>query len=309
MKNTIKKIIILGIAVGMSTALMAEPNIDNSGMHAKMAKMAGEKGMFVKHEAFPKDYFLISKSLPFAVGLTLHHPRSSELNLSETQIEQIKKIKRTTVPAVVKAAKEIKALEIALAKRMMDGAKAEDESKAVDTIAAKKNALTKVHLVCIQNVRTILTPEQRKILLSYASVKMHKDGHKKGKDTHKEGKGEHKAGLVKLPHLMKALLPNLEEFKIDKAQNIKINEIMAEVPSKMHEMMDKAAALEKSIRKAVVKEKKSLSSVSSDLDKLEKIKRDITTLQIKTITRLQKILTDEQYKLLVLELKASHQCN
>ncbi len=174
MKKLISTTVALSLAVGMTTALMAKPNIDNSGMKENIAKMAGEKGMFVKHEAFPKDYFLISKSLPFAVGLTLHHPRSSELNLSKTQIEQIQKIKGDTIPVVIQAAKEIKALEISLAKRMMDGAKAADESKAVDTIASKKAALTKNHLNCIEKVRAILNPEQRKTLLTYAGAKMSK---------------------------------------------------------------------------------------------------------------------------------------
>ncbi len=168
MKNKMMKILTLSLAVGLSTSLMAKPNIDNSGMKENMKMMAGEKGMFVKNEVFPKDYFLISKTLPFAVGLTLHHPRSSELGLSKKQIEDIQQIKGDTIPTVLKAAKEIKALEIALAKRMMDGESAEQNYKAVEKIAHKKANLTKAHLGCIESVRKILTPKQREILLSYA---------------------------------------------------------------------------------------------------------------------------------------------
>ena len=171
MKETMKKIVTLSLAVGLSTALMAKPNIDNSGMKESIAHIAGEKGIFVKDEVFPKDYFLISKSLPFAVGLTLHHPRSSELNLSDKQLDMIQIIKGKTVPIVVKAAKEIKLLEIALSKRMVAGAKAIDEEKAVNEIADKKASLTKHHLKCIEKVRVILTPKQRKILISYATTK------------------------------------------------------------------------------------------------------------------------------------------
>lgn len=168
MKNKMIKIITLSLALGLTTALMAEPNIDNSGMKESMKQMAGEKGIFVKNEVFPKDYFLISKTMPFAVGLTLHHPRSSELGLSKKQIQEIQKIKGDTIPKVIKAAKEIKALEVALAKRMMDGQTAKENYKAVDEIALKKASLTKAHLGCIEAVRRILTPKQRDILLSYA---------------------------------------------------------------------------------------------------------------------------------------------
>ena len=162
------KILTLSLAVGVSTVLMAKPNIDNSGMKAKIIKMAGEKGVFVQNEVFPKDYFLISKSLPFLVSLTLHHPKSSELNLSKKQIEIILEIKTNTIPITRKSAKKIKKLELALSKRMFNGAKAKDEYKAVDEIAKQKAGLTKQHIRCIEQVRAIFSPKQREILLSYA---------------------------------------------------------------------------------------------------------------------------------------------
>lgn len=171
MKNIVK---IITASLVLSSALVAGQNIPNEGMKESLAKMAGEKGMFVKHEAFPKDYFLISKSLPFSVGLTLHHPRSSELGLSKEQLEKIQKIKGDTMPKVIEAAKEVKALELALAARMMSGESAKQNSKAVDEIALKKANLTKEHLKCIESVRAILTPTQRKTLLSYASAPMKK---------------------------------------------------------------------------------------------------------------------------------------
>ncbi len=127
-----------------------------------------------------------------------------------------------------------------------------------------------------------------------------------GKGEHKGG--GHKAGLVKLPHPMKALLPNLEEFKVDKEQKAKIDKILEEVPSKMHTLMDEASSLEHSIRKRVVKGKKSFVNIENDLNKLQTLKREISTIQIKTINRLQKILSDAQYSSLIMKLKASKQC-
>ena len=65
MQNIKKSIITLSLMVAISTILSAQPNIDNSEAKHKLKKMADESGVFVKHEVFPRDYFLISKSLPF----------------------------------------------------------------------------------------------------------------------------------------------------------------------------------------------------------------------------------------------------
>lgn len=167
-----RKIVTIGLALGLATALMAKPNIPNTEHHANLAKIAGEKGLFAPHEVFPKDYFLISKNLPFSVGLTLHHPESSTLELTKEQIAKIQEIKGTTMPVVIKSAKEIKALELALSDKMVKGVKAADLGAEVNKIATLKAALTKAHLKCIESVREVLTEKQRKILLSYASKKM-----------------------------------------------------------------------------------------------------------------------------------------
>ncbi|MCD4668301.1 MAG: hypothetical protein K8R44_06915 [Sulfurimonas sp.] len=57
MKNKMMKILTLSLAVGLTTTLMAKPNIDNSSAKERTKQMAGEKGMFVKNEVFPRDYF------------------------------------------------------------------------------------------------------------------------------------------------------------------------------------------------------------------------------------------------------------
>ncbi len=167
-----KRIVTAGLALGLATVLMAKPNIDNSEFKVNLSEMAGGKGIFAPNEVFPKDYFLISKNLPFSVGLTLHHPESSTLELTKGQIGKIQEIKGATMPTVIKSAKEIKALELALSDKMVKGAKAEDMGAEVDKIATLKAALTKAHLKCIESVREVLTEKQRKILLGYASKKM-----------------------------------------------------------------------------------------------------------------------------------------
>ena len=162
------KIATISLALGLATSLMAKPNIDNTEFKANIIEISGEKGVFAPNEVFPKDYFLISKNLPFSVGLTLHHPESSTLELTKEQMAKIEEIKGSTMPAVIKSAKEIKALELALSDKMVKGAKAEDLGAEVDKIAAMKASLTKAHLKCIESVREVLTEKQRKILLSYA---------------------------------------------------------------------------------------------------------------------------------------------
>lgn len=166
------KIVSIGLALGLATVLMAKPNIDNSEFKANLSEIAGEKGVFAPNEVFPKDYFLIGKNLPFSVGLTLHHPESSTLELTKEQIAKIQDVKSVTMPVVIKSAKEIKAFELTLSDKMVKGAKATEMGAEVDKIATLKAALTKAHLTCIESVRNILTEKQRKILLSYAGKKM-----------------------------------------------------------------------------------------------------------------------------------------
>ncbi|MEA2100495.1 MAG: hypothetical protein U9P72_10225 [Campylobacterota bacterium] len=282
MKNQIKKIITLSLAVGISTALIAEPNIDNREAKMGLKKMAGESGIFVKHEAFPKDYFLISKSLPFAVGLTLHHPRSSELELSKKQIDKILEIKSNTIPKVIKWAKEIKKLELALSKRMVGGATAIDEYRAVDIIASKKAELTKHHIGCIEKVRAILTLKQREILLSYAGDKMKKDKHPIEE-------------LVELPHPVKLVLMNKESLKITAAQMTNIeNKMLAVYPALIHTNMDIAKNIEEKIIKAVL-DGATKESMKKDIDALVKIKVQITNDHIDALNKLKTIITSVQY--------------
>ena len=165
----IKKAMLLSLVLGVSTGLMAKPNIPIGNMKAKMVKMAGESSPFNHNEVFPKDYFLIPKNLPYLVGLTLHHPISSTLGLTKEQIEKIVKIKKDTVPKVLKSATEIKAMELKIIEMIRNGTPIKELDATVDKIATMQAALTKKHLRCIKAVRKILSKEQRKKVFAYAS--------------------------------------------------------------------------------------------------------------------------------------------
>lgn len=174
MKNkSILVISLLAITVLFSSISYAEePNKTRTEFKEKLAKMAGDLGPFARAEDFPKSYFLVPQNLPFMVGLALHHPKSKSLKLTDEQKKGINKIKKTTVPVVAKAGKKIKEKELALATAFIDGASVTDMEKLVDEISVLRTDLTKKHLVCIDQVRTILTSDQFKTLQNYASKKL-----------------------------------------------------------------------------------------------------------------------------------------
>lgn len=154
----------------VATLINAAPVVDTKDFKEKIKKAAGEKGMFVKKENFPKDYFLVPKNLPFLVGLSLHHPKSDTLNLTKEQIEKIKEIKKKTVPEVLKTAKKIKALELKLVDNIAININtAQSQNKLVEEIGKLRIELTKKHLLCINSVRKVLSKKQYKILKAYST--------------------------------------------------------------------------------------------------------------------------------------------
>lgn len=162
---------VLALAVAGQT-VQAAPVVEHQSFHKKLAEIAGQKGAFAANERFPKDYFLVVKNLPFLVGLSLHHPASSSLNLTQEQVAAIKAIKEETVPGVLEQARMIKKLELELAQNIVfEQMPPKSQYDLVDDIATRQAALTKHHLVCIAKVRAVLTDEQFNTLVGYAAAK------------------------------------------------------------------------------------------------------------------------------------------
>ena len=141
----------------------------------KLEKIAGDVGPFVSKENFPKGYFLISKNLPFLIGLALYHPASSELELSQEQIDDLVKFKTAAGPKLAKLALQIKTLELEIVNGIAlkyNGGKASDYFDKVDEIAKLKVELTKAHLRCIVHVKEVLNEEQYEELLDYGVINM-----------------------------------------------------------------------------------------------------------------------------------------
>lgn len=163
------------ISLVLTSMLMAQPNMQKNpeGMK-KLAKMAGEKSPYyrAKKEAFPKDYFLVSQNLPFLVGVALFHPNSDELNLTKEQLSKLAEMKKTIVPVSAKNAKEVKNMELELAKAILEDKKTpQSQYELVDKIAKAKAEMTKAHLKCINTVQNLLSDKQFKTLLKLASQK------------------------------------------------------------------------------------------------------------------------------------------
>ncbi len=170
-----KLLLTTALAFTLSSTLMADANMQKNpeGMK-KLASMAGEVGPYFrgKKEAFPKDYFLVSHNLPYLVGAALFHPQSDTLKLSKEQLGKLGHMKKTIVPVSAKLAKEVKAMELELAKAIVvDKKSPESLSELVDKIAKVKSDMTKAHLKCIHDVQQLLSPEQFNTLIKLVSHK------------------------------------------------------------------------------------------------------------------------------------------
>ena len=150
--------IVAGLALLLSGNAMANPNLEKNPENLKkLQKMAGEKSPYyrVKKEVFPKDYFLVSQNLPFLVGISLFHPNSDTLKLDKKQLEAIVEIKKTTVPVSIKMAKQIKMMELELAKASLEEKKEPKSlNELVEKISKARTDLTKAHLACINKIQT-----------------------------------------------------------------------------------------------------------------------------------------------------------
>jgi hypothetical protein len=170
-----KKILtITTMSLLLSSSLIAQPNLEkNKESMKKLSQMAGEKSPYYRaqKEAFPKDYFLVNQNLPFLLGVALFHPHGDKLKLSKEQLNKLIEMKKA-VPALAKIAKEIKGLELEVAKAMIEEHKEpKSQYELVDKISKLRTELTKKHLECIYGVQKVLSPEQFKTLMTLATQK------------------------------------------------------------------------------------------------------------------------------------------
>ena len=114
----------------------------------------------------------------------------------------------------------------------------------------------------------------------------------------------HNLGLVSsFPHPMKVFVKNPQKLDLTKTQQASIDSIMNKVPAKVHAMFDEAELLEKNIRKALIKDALTKEQLKPQLDKLQTLKREITELQIDTISEIRSILNKDQFQKMLKILK------
>jgi len=283
----LKIMLSVGLSLSLSSSLMAKPNVPRGNFETKLAKIAGEPSIFLQgKEKFPKDYFLVHKNLPFLAGLTLHHPQSSTLQLSKEQIVKIQKIKSITVPKVIKMSKDIKLLELTLGENIaIKTNTAKSQYQIIDAISKLRTDLTKAHLQCINDVRAVLTKEQYKKLLKYATINMAKLKKAKAQE------------LIPFIHGGKMVKMHAKKLGMTDTQMSRFaDEIIMTFVPKIKQAMQKVQKLEKIIRKGVYKEHKNSKQLKKYVDEVAKLKTDATNYRIEAYLVLQDILTKEQFK-------------
>lgn len=277
--------ILISLTFGIFSGLFAEPVVPRGDFSKKLNEQAGKVGEFInKKENFPKDYFLVHNNLPFLAGLSLHHPRSSSLKLTEKQIKAIQNIKKITVPEVVKKSKKIKKLELELANNIaIDLNTAKSQYALVEKIGKLRVELTKAHLSCINSIRDILTKEQYQKLLKYAKQLVEPKSNKFKIDE-----------LAFLPHPGKLI--RVGKIVVSKEQKQKIDtEIKTVYTQNFHTKLHEALELEKKVQKMVSKGK-TKKDVKDLLDKIAQLKREAIDSRIDALNHMQKIMTKEQWK-------------
>ncbi len=110
--------------------------------------------------------FLITSSLPHYTMILKKRWDDPKLALTPKQKEELLKIRKATLGSVIPLKKEVIKLQREIVKAAMKGAKPEELSGKVDKLAELKAKATKIHLKCIYDTRSTLTPTQLKYLHS-----------------------------------------------------------------------------------------------------------------------------------------------
>jgi hypothetical protein len=167
MENTmpLKKIIAAGLLL---IIFLAGTYVSAGEQHHKDFD-SGPNSPFVKSDHFPRDYFLIPYNLPHFLGLIMHHGGADTLKLSTAQKEALFKQQKKILPSIMQKAKEIKKMEVEIARSLVEGKGNMDTMfPLVDNIAKAKTELTKMHLRCLDQVRMELSKEQYQKLIQIA---------------------------------------------------------------------------------------------------------------------------------------------
>ncbi len=133
-----------------------------------------------KHKQMGKMKKQNKKNSPFLIiGKMPHLTKMVKMNwdrleLSQTQKDELLKIRKETMSNIMRLKPQIKRLEKEVAKSTMLGDTPQSLKEKVDQIAKLKAEATMVHINCIYQTKKVLTPKQLKMILP-------KKANKKGK--------------------------------------------------------------------------------------------------------------------------------
>ncbi|WP_462320917.1 hypothetical protein [Halochromatium sp.] len=103
--------------------------------------------------------------------------------------------------------------------------------------------------------------------------------------------------LVTMPHPMRLIRQDPQRFGVSSEQMERLrSEIMEVYPAQLHQRVQAAWSLERSIRHAVLEEGKDSAAVADQIDELVRLKREATDIRIEALNRFRALLEPEQYQ-------------
>ncbi len=103
--------------------------------------------------------------------------------------------------------------------------------------------------------------------------------------------------LVTMPHPMRLIRQDPQRFGVSSEQMERLRREIIEVyPPQLHQRVQAAWSLERSIRRAVLDEGQDSAAVADQLDELVQLKREATDIRIEALNRFRTLLEPEQYQ-------------
>ena len=102
-----------------------------------------------------------------------------------------------------------------------------------------------------------------------------------------------------LPHLMPIILNHTETLKITENQKSEFQKIVSDVMEPFYSKAGETMKLEKEIAENVLKHGASKDDLAIKLRRLSALKQEVTEVHIGALNRIRKVLSDEQYKMLL----------
>ncbi len=134
-----------------------------------MQRKQGCQAKTIQKPKIKKPFLIKSKALPHFVGLIQKNWDNPSLALSKEQKDQLSMLKKSTLFDVKRLSKEINQLVKKIEILTNEDVAVDKIMILVKKVAVLKTQSTKVHLECIQKTKKILSADQLKKILMFAS--------------------------------------------------------------------------------------------------------------------------------------------